>query len=180
MNISTVANGTRRYNYSQKERSTMKIKGKDIHEFIKEDSDYELQEIQDILQQIKKEKEEPDSGDFIIFHGKTFRVRKSSYDTIRKVMRSPLLSQMGNPAAVPQSWFTRLPFVGSIVEIIQDRRMKKTWREFCRLTFEGDLSLMELGPLSFEEVRRLMRIFFRFQEALFQDVREKPSQVSQA
>ena len=149
------------------------IRADEIQKLLKEGQEYSPQELHDLVSQLQKEKELPDAGDFIIFHNRTYKVKKATYAVIRKTIMNPMFTRTNALMAslMDDKWYYKIPFVTRIIEWHNHKKSLKNWDDLIRITFDGYLKEMELENLTPAEVTRLKRIFFRWQA---EDSQENP------
>src|SRR5512135_1035206 len=153
------------------------LKGETIRDMFLEGQDYSKQEVEDIWAQLVLEKSEP-IDDIVIVRGKQYKVKRATFNTIVKVNSQILGFQKLQKFVDEDRWYNRLPIVGLWFAKHSDRAGKRKWKDVCEAVFEGDVSDFDLGELTPLEMKRIMRIFFQFRAALFQDAPEESSETS--
>ena len=155
----------------------MKLASEKIKDLLLDGNEYEIQELHDIISQAEKEIEDADGGDFIIFRGKKYEVKKATYDVIRATKKTlifqrytrelyNMIQEIEGKRKSSISLWKFIPFLYSFVDMIDNYRYRQSWNNLCKLTF-ADWKDFELGGLTQGEVERVMRVFFRFQAGLF-------------
>jgi hypothetical protein len=155
----------------------MKILSNKIKDLLNDNMEYEVSELHDIIEQVKTELEDPDSGDFIIIRGERYDVLKASFSVQNKVKRSLvyrghvaymhklskdlMMLKAGKLLPNPLKWFTYVPLLRSIIYFLADYRYNRSWNELCKLTFGKNAKKFKLEDLTQEEVGRVMRTFFK-------------------
>jgi len=141
----------------------MKILKSDLDKLIFDGTEYEMQEIKDIIAQIEIEKQEPDGGDFIIFNGKRYGVKKATYNMLKLKAKEGIIFEKYRTQIEHSKIFNFIPFAKKVFEWYDDYKFKKAWMGLCKATFTNDVKDFSLGDLTSAEMVRVMRIFFQSQ-----------------
>ena len=94
-----------------------KITIDDISKLILPGQEYDGQEVKDIVSQLELEKQDPDGGDIIIFHGKQYPVMRATYDVIRKTKKTIVAKRF-----IKDSFLEMLE--RTVAELIKDEKIK--------------------------------------------------------
>jgi hypothetical protein len=139
-----------------------KITKADLDKLIFDGQEYEIQEIKDLVAQLEIEKREPDGGDFVIFNGKRYGVKKATYNVLnQKRKESQKFSEFQNITHF--KFWNYIPFAMKFLLWNDDRKYKNSWMNSCKATFTNNVKDFSLGDLTSAEMVRVMRIFFQSQ-----------------
>ena len=164
-----------------------KITKDDLDKVVLIGTQYEAQELRDMVTQLELEKQDEDGGDVIIFRGKQYSVKKATYDVIRKTKQTLIFRRYAKSLyerilemdgkkeqKASFAWLRYVPLLFTIFDAVDNWRYKRSWIKLCELTFGDKAKDFALGNLTTGEVQRIMRIFFRFQAELFPAVQDAP------